>query len=132
MFNKSTLAFTLSLALPMAVMSFSGPANAADELTAEEVKALFSDKTFDIHNVQKDKDLQAYDSPDGQHKVYIPWKDKLSERKWWIEDNMHCTSHPKRGDSCKVIKQAGDGVYQGYTDGVHTHTLSNFRAGNQL
>ena len=45
---------------------------------------------------------------------------------------MHCTSHPKRGDNCKLIKHVGDGVYHGISDGQHTHTLSNFREGNQL
>ena len=108
------------------------PAFAVDELTADEIKALFSDKTFDIHNVEKDKRLMGYDSADGKHLVYIPWKDKTSKRKWWIEGNMHCTSHPKRGDNCKKMKHVGDGVYHGFSDGKHTHTLSNFRDGNQL
>ena len=105
---------------------------ASEALSAEEVKALFTNKTFDIHNVEKDKNLKGYDSNDGQHLVYIPWKDKTSERKWWIKGNMHCTSHPKRGDSCKTLKPIGDGAYHGITDGKHTHTLSNFRDGNQL
>lgn len=105
---------------------------ANEALSAEEVKALFTNKTFDIHNVEKDKNLRGYDSDDGQHLVYIPWKDKTSARKWWVEGNMHCTSHPKRGDSCKTLTPNGNGVYHGITDGKHTHTLSNFRNGNQL
>ena len=104
----------------------------SEELTAEDIKALFSDKTFDIHNVTKDKHLKGYDSKKGKHLVYIPWKDKISKRKWWVEGNKHCTSHPKRGDNCKVLKHIGNGVYHGYSNGEHTHTLSNFRDGNQL
>ena len=108
------------------------PVAASDELTADEIKALFSNKTFDIHNVKNDKHLKGYDSEDGMHLVYIPWKDKKSKRKWWQEGNMHCTSHPKRGDTCKTLKQVSSGVYHGFADGEHTHTLSNFREGNQL
>ena len=110
----------------------SSPVTASEALSADEVKTLFTNKTFDIHNVAKDKNLKGYDSDDGQHLVYIPWKDKISERKWWIKGNMHCTSHPKRGDNCKLIKPVGDGVYHGISDAEHTHTLSNFRKGNQL
>ena len=110
----------------------SSPVTASEALSADDVKALFTNKTFDIHNVAKDKNLKGYDSEDGEHLVYIPWKDKTSERKWWLEGNMHCTSHPKRGDNCKLIQHVGDGVYHGISDGEHTHTLSNFREGNQL
>ena len=120
---------------PLAILfafALSSTASAGEFLSADEVKNLFTNKTFDIHVVTKDKDLQGYDSAEGEHIVYIPWKDKTKKRKWWMEDNKHCTSNPKRGDSCKLIKPAGDGVYHGITDGEHTHTLSNFREGNQL
>jgi len=82
--------------------------------------------------VVKDKHLKGYDNEGGKHFVYIPWKDKTSERKWWVEGNKHCISHPKRGDNCKTLKNVGGGVYHGFSDGEHTHTLSNFRDGNQL
>lgn len=107
-------------------------ANADEFLTADQIKSLFTNKTFDIHNVVKDKRLQGYDDGNGDHYVYIPWKDKTSKRKWWIEGNKHCTSHPKRGDSCKQMKDMGDGSYKGITNGEHTHTLNNFRDGNQI
>jgi len=105
---------------------------AGEPLNTDDVKALISNKTFDVHNVAKDKNLKVFDGADGQHLVYIPWKDKTSKRKWWLEENKHCTSHPKRGDSCKNIINIGEGIYHGITDGEHTHTLSNFRDGNQL
>ena len=111
---------------------FTSVANASEYLTADQVKTLFTNKTFDVHNVAKGKDLHGYDNANGEHLIYIPWKDKISERKWWIDGNKHCTSHPKRGDSCKDMKDMGDGTYHGYTDGEHSHTLSNFRDGNQL
>ena len=116
----------------LCIMLFANVANADEFLTADQIKSLFTNKTFDIHNVVKDKRLQGYDDENGNHYVYIPWKDKTSPRKWWIEGNTHCTSHPRRGDSCKQMKDMGDGNYKGFTNGEHTHTLSNFRAGNQI
>ena len=122
----------IRLILALTSIFLVNPVTANDELSADEIKDLFTNKTFDIHNVVKDKRLKGYDSEDGQHLVFIPWKDKISKRKWWQEGNMHCTSHPKRGDNCKVIKHVGDGVYHGFSDGEHTHTLSNFREGKHL
>lgn len=119
-------------ALSLIPLILSGTALANDPLNTNDVKALFINKTFDIHNVINDKNLKGYDSADGKHFVYIPWKDKTSKRKWWLEDNKHCTSHPKKGDSCKAIISMGEGVYHGITEGKHTHTLTNFRDGNQL
>jgi len=118
--------------LTLIPLLLSSPVIANEALNADDVKALFTNKTFNIHNVAKDKNVKGYDSDDGTHLIYIPWKDKTSERKWWIKDNMHCTSHPKRGDNCKLIKPVSDGVYHGISDGEHTHTLSNFRDGNLL
>jgi len=102
----------------------------ADEfLTEAEIKALFTNHSFDVRNEEKGKNLKGYDNDEGEHYIYIPWKKKTSERKWWTDGDTHCTSHPKRGDSCKKMKKAGDGVYHGITDGDHTHTLRNFRPG---
>ena len=105
----------------------------ADEfLTGDEIKALVTNKTWDVHNVAKGKDLKGYDNAEGQHYIYVPWKDKTFERRWWVEDNMHCTSHPKRGDNCKKMKKVSEGVYHGISDGEHTHTLSNFKDGKHI
>lgn len=122
----------IKTALALLSLIFSGTAIANAPLDAGQVKALFSNKTFDAHNVAKGKDLKVFDSTDGKHLVYIPWKDKIAKRKWWLDQNKHCTSHPKRGDSCKEIIKISEGTYHGITDGKHTHTLSNFRDGNQL
>ncbi len=123
--NRNTLALVISLCC-------AGTASAADTLGESEVRALVSGKTFDIHNLETDKRLTAYSRADGTHNVYIPWKDKVSKRTWWMEGDLHCTSHPKRGNLCKEIQSAGDGVFHGFVDGKHTHVLSNFREGNQL
>ncbi len=102
----------------------------ADEfLTEAEIKTLFTNNSFDVRNEAKGKDLKGYDDADGGHFIYVPWKDKTFKRKWWTDGATHCTSHRKRGDSCKKMKKMDDGVYHGITDGEHSHTLSNFRPG---
>jgi len=105
---------------------------AEDNLSEQEIKNLFSNQTFDGINVSKNIKFKGYDSEDGTHLIYLPHKDKTFKRKWWTDGDKHCTSHPKRGDSCKSIVNKGDGVYYGYINGKHTHTLSNFQRGKHL
>lgn len=105
---------------------------AGEYMTEAEIKYLFTNNTFDIYVVKKDKMVHGYDDADGGHLVYIPWKDKMSPRKWWTDGDTHCTSHPKRDDRCKKMKSIGDGEYEGHYNGKHVVTLSNFREGNQL
>jgi len=125
MFKKTIICVSLSFLM-------SGVSNAQEPMSADEVKELFTNKTFNIHNRMKDRRLQGYDDEDGNHFVFIPWKDKVKKRKWWVEGNKHCTSHPKRGDSCKDMISVGGGKYHGITDGEHTHTLSEFREGRDF
>ena len=106
-----------------------GSANADEFMTEAEIKTLFSGQSWDVHNVAKDKDVEGYATADGQHNIYIPWKDKVSERKWWTDGATHCTSHPRRGDNCKKMKHMGEGVYHGFSDGELTHILKNFSKG---
>jgi len=110
--------------------------SAGEVLTGDQIKALFSNKTVDIVKVdtsnENKKYLSAYTAEDGTRQLYIPWKDKTSERTWWVEDNQYCGSHPKKGDYCREIRDAGNGEYHAYGDGEHLRTFKNFRAGNQL
>lgn len=110
-------------------ISLAGSANASEFLTEAEIKTLFTGHSFDVRNETKGKDLKGFANDKGQHFIHVPWKNKTFKRKWWTDGDKHCTSHPKRGDSCKKMKKVGDGVYHGITDGEHTHTLSNFRSG---
>lgn len=103
----------------------------ADEfLTEDEIKALFTNHSWDVRNEVKGKDFKGFANENGEHFIHNPKKGKTySTRKWWTDGATHCTSHPKRGDNCKQMKKMGDGVYHGISDGEHTHTLSNFRSG---
>ena len=122
--------------LLLTLFVFSGTVAAADYMTADEVKALMSGKTFDGLYLPKDKKFQAYEDPDGTHNVYYPKKGKHSKnRKWSVnEKGQHCTTSKKwDGFRCTNVKDAGNGEYHKITDdGEHTHTLTNFRDGNKL
>ena len=122
----------------LAVFTFSGYAQNALEI-AKKLDATLGkvkDKTVDIEKTDTDnkkkKYLSAYTASDGSRILFIPWKDKKSERKWWVDGDKYCGSHPKRGDYCRDIVDAGDGTYHGLDNGKHLRTFSNFRDGNQL
>ncbi len=124
---KSLIAFAILLSIT--VTGF------ADEfLTGTQIKELFSDRTYDIEKIGKNSKnhLKSYTGAEGLRLVYIPWKSKISKRKWWVEENKFCGSHPKKGDFCREIKVVGNGTYHSFTAGVHQSTLRNFREGKHL
>lgn len=119
---------TLLLALSASLLVTNGVAADA-ALSAEQVKALFSGKTFDGHNEDKDKDFQVYSAADGTmiHKN----RKRTKEASWEVdEDGQHCGILKRK--VCGKIVPVGDGVYHKMKNGEHTHTLKNFVEGNQL
>lgn len=120
----------------LALFAVFNTASAAEYMTADEVKALFTDKTFDGLYLPLDIEFKAYDASDGSHNVYYKKSGKHSKnRKWSVnEEGQHCTTYKKRPEPlCSHVKDAGNGEYHKFNnDGKHTHTLTNFRDGNQL
>ncbi|TNF98702.1 MAG: hypothetical protein EP297_07390 [Gammaproteobacteria bacterium] len=125
---------TKSFVLVLTLSCVSLPAFSGEKLSGDQIKEFFSDKTCDIEVMDrnKNKHVTAYTSPDGKRIVYIPWKNKKSKRKWWVEGNRFCASHPKKGDFCRDMVPMGDGVIHAMTDGKHLRTLTNCRDGNQV
>ena len=116
-------------------------ASAAEYMTADQVKAVFTNKTFDGVYLPKDKNFKAYESPDGTHHVLRSSGKRDKSRKWFVNsEGKHCTTHPKwkkkpewKDGRCSFVRDAGNGEYHKINDnGKHTHTLTNFRDGNQL
>tara|TARA_B100000780_G_scaffold232814_1_gene172867 strand:+ start:76 stop:459 length:384 start_codon:yes stop_codon:yes gene_type:complete len=110
-------------------------ASASDYMSAADVKALFTDKTFDGVFLKKNKKFTAYEATDGSHNVVSANGKKSDGRKWSVNDKgQHCTTSKKwKEPRCSFIKDAGNGEYHKINDaGEHTHTLTNFRDGNQL
>ena len=122
------------IALAVAV-ALSPAAFAGENRSAEEVNALMTDKTFDGVYIPKNKQFSAYEAPDGTHNVLRPSGKRDKGRKWWVNDKgQHCTTHKKYPEGrCAYVQDAGNGEYHKINDsGEHTHTLTNFRDGNQL
>ena len=102
-------------------------------LTGAQISDLFIGKTFNIENLETGKSLQAYTPDESKYLVNIHWKNKISKRKWWLEGDKRCRSHPKKGDSCVTITDVGDGTYHAYDDkGNHIRVLSNFVEGKNF
>ena len=102
-------------------------------LTGDQIKELYIGKTFSIKNLETGKELQAYTPDESEYLVHIHWKDKISKRKWWLEGDKRCRSHPKRGDACVTITDVGGGTYHAYNDdGEHTRILTNFVDGKNF
>lgn len=125
--------------LILSMMLSSTYVNANQYMTADEVKALFTDKTFDGVYLPKDKHFNVYEAPDGTHNVLRKNGKKDKGRTWFINDKgQHCSTNPKwkkkwPDGRCSFVKDAGNGEYHKISDdGKHTHTLTNFRDGNQL
>jgi len=125
-----------NLVAAVVLMGIQTHSYAENSLTGVQIKELFANKTCDIEKVnvnnEKKRYLNAYTAEDGVRLVYIPWKNKTSERRWWVEDNKYCGSYPDKKGYCRTIVDAGNGVYHAIDNGEHIRTFSNFRDGNQL
>jgi hypothetical protein len=120
---------TILLSVITGLMTVTGTAMADKQLSADEVKALFSGKTFDGHNESNDKDYQVYSDPNGTmiHKN----AKRTKEMKWEVTaDGQHCALFKTR--KCGNIVDKGNGVYYKMNHSNHTHTLKNFVEGNKL
>ncbi len=125
----------------LTMLAIVNTASAADYMSADKVKALFTNKTFDGVYLPKDKHFKVYEDPDGTHHVVRSSGKRQKGRTWFVdEEGKHCTTHPKwkkkkkwKDGRCSYVKDAGNGEYHKISDkGEHTHTLTNFRDGNQL
>ena len=99
------------------------------QLNAIEIKTLFTGKTFNGHNVPKDRNYTAYSKGDGMM-VHRNAK-RTKEVAWTItEDGKHCVKF--KSNYCGTIISMGGGIYHKMRDGSHINTLTNFRDGNKL
>lgn len=112
-----------------------GHVNAKEFLNSEEIKATFSNKTFDFKHLKNGKKRTWYTGTNGEWIVFKHETGKTQKRKgkWWAGENEFCYKHPRNGDTCNKIFKIEDGKYGVVIHtGKHIHTYSNFREGNQL
>jgi hypothetical protein len=104
---------------------------AADPLTGEQMKALFTGKTADVYNVAAKHSIKAYFAPDGSLKGRNLTAGKDLAGKWEVDaEGLHCTESNLAPKSCGSVTPQGDGTYHRTVDGKHTQTFSNFVDGN--
>jgi len=102
---------------------------AGEALSADQVRALFTGKTFDGYNENKGKKFRVYSNVDGT--MLHQNAKRTKEADWKVEsDGQHCGLLKRK--VCGKIVPVGDGVYHKIKNGEHTHTLKNFVEGNQL
>ncbi len=112
------------------LLAGSGNVLAEKVLTADEVKALFSGKTFDGYNEIKGKSYKAYSDPNGT--MIHQNRKRTKEFEWKVDSQgQHCAIFPV-GPRCGIIVSVGDGIYHKMKDGEHINTLKNFVDGNQI
>lgn len=104
--------------------------NHSKALSANQVKTLFTNKTFDGYNELNGVEYQVFSAEDGSmlHKS----NKRLVSVSWEVKpDGQHCTIFPET-TFCGHIIPVGDGVYHKVTEGKHTRTLKHFMEGNQI
>lgn len=127
----------MKLLVMVSLLALSGinSASAAEYMSKDEVNSLMMNKTFDGIFLPKDKKFQAFEAEDGTHHVLRSNGKKDKNRTWSVNyKGQHCTTNPKwKKPRCSYVVDAGNGEYHKINKkGKHTHTLTNFRDGNQL
>lgn len=119
---------TVLLTVPMLMFGLTHTALAEQTLTQNEVRSLFTDKTFDGINTKAGRAFTIYFAPDGG--IAITYADGKTNTGTWnvTDDGQHCVSL----SGCSYVVDKGDGTYHKIRDGVQTHLLKNARAGKQL
>ena len=101
----------------------------------EIVKIIFTmniSEKMDV-NSKKKRYFKTYTAEDGTRIMYLPWKKKQYQtRKWWVENDQFCSTHPKLKRFCRDIIDAGNGEYHMNSEGEHLRTMTNFRPGKDL
>ena len=117
----------LMLALPC--LAFSWSAHAAQELTKEEVTALFSGKTVHYTVVPRDLEVVAYFDPNGEARERRGGKPDTHP--WWVKDNgAHCIQFKGRRPGCRKVVRRDDGTYMKYRKGSRLVIYHSFEDGN--
>lgn len=124
---------TTIMALGLIPVGLSGAVSAEEILNGDQVKTLFSNKTFDGQDVIKDRKYRVYSSTNATMKIVYS-RGVTKTRYWLIDDKgRHCVSKEegKKG-KCSVVIGIGGGVYKKITNDKHSHTMKNYVDGNQL
>ncbi|OOZ41037.1 hypothetical protein BOW53_05845 [Solemya pervernicosa gill symbiont] len=133
--RRKLLTFLITPLALVLLLPLQAQAQAGDSLSGDEIKTLFTDKTFDGVNHNSGSCFKNYASPKGACLVHYLSGKKSGETveiAWKVKGDMHCCV--KKGKNiCGTITNEGNGVYHKILEnGVHLQTYSNVNEGNQL
>ena len=104
---------------------------AADQLTAAQLKDMFSDKTVSAINAENKPQI-TYFSADGK----MIQKTASGEKKqgsWRVDGKgQQCITWSGSAEVCSVVVSRGDGTYQRLVGDKATVTIQKMRQGNLL
>lgn len=112
-----------------ALFTVAAAASAAQALNADQVKALFTNKTVEGRNEHQGFDYKAYYAADGTAQASNS-KGRHVVGTWRVdEQGRHCVTWGNEPEVCGVIVPAGHGTYQRIVDGKVTQVLKKITAG---
>ena len=105
-------------------------ATAGGALSGEEIKALFSDKTFEGQFLKNGDRSRIFAGADGEWKRVYP-NGNFGSFTWSVKGNRHCM-HKGKKDICGTIEAGDDGAYYKVKDGGKRFKFWDFVDGDQL
>jgi hypothetical protein len=104
-----------------------------DQLDADQLKTLFSDKTVVGINHGAGNKLQKTYFSAGGTMIQIATNGETKRGSWRVNDsNQHCVTWAGASEVCAVIVSRGDGTYQRLVGGKAAVTIQKVSAGNTL
>ena len=99
-------------------------------LSGAEINRLFQGHSFTLVGMKSGNELVAFAEGEYCAMRYVDgeW---IKRVRWFVQGDRHCCI--KKGRTvCGDIYEVDDGVYHKVSDEIHSHTMKNFSAGNQL
>lgn len=128
------------LIVTFGILLFSGTAITGEDsqvsknpqLSGDEVKALFTDRTQYCLQEGKDKTCKTYNAPDGKVTRIMDADGARREGIWWVnEEQAYCVRWDgKTKDLCFAVFKQDDGTYHLWKGGKHKATITKFMDGN--
>lgn len=106
---------------------------AEDELSAPEIKSLFTNSSVTAYNNLKDAPVSLFYDENGEVRgIFSSGKKGLT--KWWVKDNDQLCLKGKDGDMCFIVKEH-NGLYEKHfvkSDGdqILAFSMEEFTKGN--
>jgi len=138
MFKKIILVFSMFLSAGVALAggeSIPVPVEEKQQqLSTDELKTLFTDRTQHCDKIGKDDTCKTYNAPNGRVYRVMDKGGARKEGSWWItDDDEYCVrwdSKKKKKNLCFAVFKQADGTYDLFKKGKHKAKVRKFIDGN--